>query len=285
MLGHFWPQITLRKKNKQNKLKGKLILFLLKIFLSLLYKFLLSGFYVMVIFKITSGTTCYISSKPPGSYYSTMDLKLMQQFLVTSKQNKTTSPEVSNLKKGKKSNSLLQEKDFPTSIQQRLFCCLFFSPRVEKETKAYQCTLDSQKIKRQNERSSSVLIRHSLLRKMLLTFFCPENGGNFHSFPQQFYTVLLSFFPGSNPELRHAQTLMRADLHPGGLGMAREVKGSCCEWHWHNIRSQKETRPDSRVYCCCHAALQTARSQRISRCAMQKYLHFAKIPDFSFFPF
>lgn len=77
MLGHFWPQITLRKKNKQNKLKGKLILFLLKIFLSLLYKFLLSGFYVMVIFKITSGTTCYISSKPPGSYYSTMDLKLM----------------------------------------------------------------------------------------------------------------------------------------------------------------------------------------------------------------
>lgn len=43
-------------KKKKNKLKGKLILFLIKIFLSLLYKFLLSGFYVLVIFKITSGS-------------------------------------------------------------------------------------------------------------------------------------------------------------------------------------------------------------------------------------
>lgn len=49
----FWPQIILREE--KSKLKDKHIL-LIKIFLSLLHKFLLSGFYVSVIFKITSGT-------------------------------------------------------------------------------------------------------------------------------------------------------------------------------------------------------------------------------------
>lgn len=42
-------------KGKKSKLKDKHIL-LIKIFLSLLHKFLLSGFYILVIFKITSGT-------------------------------------------------------------------------------------------------------------------------------------------------------------------------------------------------------------------------------------
>lgn len=42
-------------KGKKGKLKDKHI-HLIKFFLSLLHKFLLSGFYILVIFKITSGT-------------------------------------------------------------------------------------------------------------------------------------------------------------------------------------------------------------------------------------
>lgn len=42
-------------KGKKSKLKDQHIL-LIKIFLSLLHKLLLSGFYILVVFKITSGT-------------------------------------------------------------------------------------------------------------------------------------------------------------------------------------------------------------------------------------
>jgi len=101
-------------------------------------------------------------------------------------------------------------------------------PRADNKTRLISIHLN---IKRQTERTrrtSPALIPHQLLRKGLLPFFCPENGCNFPSFPQQRCTLLLGLFSGSNlaKQYTYTYTLMGADCPPRGLEMASAMSGT-----------------------------------------------------------
>lgn len=65
---------------------------------------------------------------------------------------------------------------------------LFFFPKGGERNKPYQYTFKHQKDKKKEweKKTSSALTRHLLFKKGLLTFFCPENGYNFHASSSKF---------------------------------------------------------------------------------------------------